>query len=440
MMPRVQNELLKRHDVSCEISSQKKYTSLALHTFSPTAASPQETDAFRMKAIISLRECGIPFNCIAEALQSLDKSPITTKLDDYEGTSTLSQTLSLLPGTTISLTGSFKRDPEAKFHASPIKDSFKMAICEWTQTGFPHPTQHTGWYLPESLLPRDPRQIQHLPLLRSLFEHKNEVALSLTPAGGLIPKAMQVLSLKKQAFENDKDAFLNLHCLLQKAILNAAPGIDDRAGSLRSIEEFFQVLKDCDEGFDLLSTIHQNLGDLFITIPRKALEQACSQREVIFSSNLRSSDYREIARKIVVDHMDQALGIIKEQRSNSNSELETKTLTYLCLMGKILGAAACSILLQEFSCTLGFTPLPLGPFERKILTAVFLHLLKFHEELNNNLSPNPDEALRITAKTLFDLIKGDLALFEGEGFGKDPLDRKALQITLELESFYLRFF
>lgn len=189
-------------------------SSLALQTLREQELIPstQELDAFRMKAITLLKHHEINFSSFTEQLNLIRAIPIEIEKHSHAKTIiAMQQTISIFPGETIKLKGSFKRYPESHCRSIPIPESF-LLDTQSQQTGFPHPSQHHGWALSPLLLPKD----------EILMKKREDIALKLMPKGSLNSKAKELLKLKQQSFQEHLEEFLELHHRLHRAILKAS--------------------------------------------------------------------------------------------------------------------------------------------------------------------------------------------------------------------------
>ncbi len=79
-----------------------------------------------MKANTLLRQHGIAFKSVADALSSQKVLPFNASINPQSQMSTLSLTLDVLPGTTIKVVGSLS--VIVKLEAHPISDSFQLSV------------------------------------------------------------------------------------------------------------------------------------------------------------------------------------------------------------------------------------------------------------------------------------------------------------------------
>src|SRR5207253_1623825 len=104
-----------------------------------------EIDAIRLKATTLLRSHQIPLT-----FSSLMHAKIESTADNHSQTTSLSLIVNALPGTTIRIKGSFKRNPKSP--STPLPESFQLTFNS-IHTGFPYPSQHHGWALDDALIP-----------------------------------------------------------------------------------------------------------------------------------------------------------------------------------------------------------------------------------------------------------------------------------------------
>jgi hypothetical protein len=229
----------------------------------PACHSPskQEIDAFRMKAFTLLKNHEIRFSSLLEQLKIIREVPIyiieekpafSKVLED--SIIAMHQTISTLPGETIKVKGSFKRDSQAQRHSIPMPESFHVDSCS-IQTGFPHPSQHHGWALHAELISKE----------HPLHVCMNDLAADLMPNGKYNTKAKELLKLKTAVFNTHAREFLELHCRLIFLF---------KKNENKSIEDFYEDLKSTPNPYAALSS----RGMLEIKADEKVLVKAAEMQ------------------------------------------------------------------------------------------------------------------------------------------------------------------
>ena len=316
-----------------------------------TSVSEREVDVFRMKAISLLRNHGVHFPSIKDVLSSLQESPIYTSVSRDAARESiaaasvlcLEQTLTPFPGETIILRGSFRRDPNAIALTTPIPDSFKLGV-ESVQTGFPHPSQHVGWSLSDSLIPPMPHRAEKLKHLPMVLQKKKKVAEALMKQDGLSVRAKESLKFKRTAVENNKKEFLSLHEKLCLTMLSSAPSDRVLKNSEESIYQFFGGLQGRRLILDEVSKWYHEMNREFVLKPFEVLNQAWRSQtsKGLLSSHTEQS--REAARKIL-----QSALAASNEALQQPGKYPPVVVDFLLCMGNMVGAASQNIILQYFS-------------------------------------------------------------------------------------------
>lgn len=374
-----------------------------------------ETDAIRIKANTLIRQQGgACFQSISEALTSVRNAPIQAVLDTESSTSTLYMTLNVIPGMVVKVKGSFKRNVQANAHSCPISDSFQLA-WKSIQTGFPHPSQYTGWSLADPLVPSYPHHLDLLPILEPLYRRKQEAASTLLPGGRLFEPAKHLMRLKADVFETNAQEWIHLHKELSCAILEAAPQDLVPQNGKEIIEAFYGHLAQESSPLKCLVDIYQTINARAIVAPHIALQE-----------------------KWLIEQENQ--GVVRplnpEEEKNT---LEIKTpewsIDFIHCFDKVLRASSQAILLQHLSETFRLAPPMLNDFEYKLQTAAFKQLSQFLEELEWNLQGMPHaEALGCIQVRVRNQLLADIALFKAPSI--DELDSTYSQFAQELEIYF----
>lgn len=269
----------------------------------PIAPSTQEIDAFRMKAITLLKHHEVRFTSIAEQLKIIREVPILLIDPPPYAKSishsiiTMQQTLSPLPGETIELKGAFKRHHSQSI---PIPESFHLASRS-AQTGFPHPSQYTGWSLCPQIVSED------------LWVHKmQKMAKQLMPEGSLNKKAKHLLTAKHQTFNTHSQLFLNLHHQLNQRILKKAQFPENP-----TLDTFYAILKTEKNVYDVLSRTHE-------IIVSKVWDSPTTHEESLFSHEIGAfiDLMVDVYKKLLLTHKDLLVQASLKQVQSFMEELD----------------------------------------------------------------------------------------------------------------------
>lgn len=429
------------HTTSQKISSLLKHVQIS--TYIPTK---QEQEMFLMKTIClgkntlpaalskSMRDliCEMPIHVTSSNFKGIENTG--------EGIVKFEQSLSTLPGEIIKAQGSFRRDARSPVPSVPIADSFQI-FTDVIQTGYPHPSQTTGWSLSNSLIPDCPHRTDQMALFEPLFEIKKTQALELLPAGALNEKAKHLLHLKKTVFSKHSSFFLKKHLLGMEKFIFACEEYNSSLTqeALDSLAPFFELLEKQPEAFDLLSHTHHLINTLFIDRPfeifhKRWLEdkdpdifhedpkcryQACLN----ILEEVMANSMREISKQMEV------LLITSESTSRENIIL----LDYVLKMGRLIGLGARALILQQLSEKIIFPPPLLNDFEQKIQAFVFKQLLSFQEELEFPLG-SPDQLETLIKETMTTNLEEQIALWQADTC--DAVQDISIDITHELEFYY----
>lgn len=341
--------------------------------------SKQSSEMFQMKALALLERYGIASN--SEARSSVKSSPILTAIDLNDSKCILAQTLSLFPGQTIVVMGSSELNLKTQSICKLFPETFSISL-ESTQTGFPHPSQRTGWALSNQLLPEYPQRIDLLQNLASVFQRKKQAMIDLLPSGNLISKAKKLLKLKKQAFGMHKIELLELHKKLALIILQTAPRADQNDEAVAIVSLYFDELARHHSPFEAFSEANQSIRDTFIAKPHQLLLDAALKGNFSDLGVDCSSVAYNAANQLLGNGFEDALHEYKILYQKASTEYEKRKLDYICCLGKVLGMAARQIILQYMSEDLFFEPPELTPFQKKIQAAAYMHVEEFLKELD----------------------------------------------------------
>ena len=319
------------------------------------------------------------------------------------------QKLSPFPGETIILKGAFFRNPNSLTPTVPIPESFELAL-ESEQTGFPHPSQHTGWGLCDSIIPSKPHRQEQIQDVCNLLKRKNALAMHLMRHGELSTKAKQLL-LKKEACANEHHAeFLLLQKHLCTTILNAAPQELHSKNHGDIIHHFFDWLDGQQGAYYTLSKIYHFLNDHFMAFPFQKLTSTWQNQE---NPDLLSKDPK-ICFLAARQTLEGVRINIKEELSKCEA-FPKPVIDFIIAMGVLKGKASDRLILQHLSEVMEFPPPFLTAFERKLQAAAFNQLESFLNELQNG-HENP------SFETIERLLLKDIELFENRTVTSSRVD------------------
>lgn len=395
-----------------------------LHTFPITSTqsaipiSQQSAELFQMKAIALLERYGIASN--SEARASVKHSPIYTLVEQDSCVCTLKQTLSLLPGQTITVMGTSELDPKTHAISRLFPETFCLSL-ESSQTGCPHPLQRAGWTLASQLIPEFPQRIDLLKETAPLFHGKSRAIVELSPQGGLLKRAKELLSLKKRCFNQHAKEFLELHKKLAFAIAKNA----DR--EISEIDLFFDHVATLNNPFEYLADTSQMIRENFMAEPYHILLDA-----IIKAKSTGLCDHSpEIRYSTAKSLLDQAFisieNRISQQKLDTQSDDERIQLDYISCMGGILKQASKQIVLQYLSEDLVFPPPLLTAFERQLQATAYVHLRDFLNELSPPSGTSNSYSLTEVYENMRKQIEDDFAIFQEE---------KKLSIPDELAEYF----
>jgi hypothetical protein len=373
----------------------------------------QEMDLFRMKAITLLRD-----HKLKVKRESVQKAPIILLSEDQDkGIVSLFQTITPFPGETIELKGKFKRNPEHDDRPIPMSDSFHLTTSS-TQTGFPHPSQHHGWSLAVQLIPVCPHRLDVMTHFSNLQERRKEIANTLLPMGSHNRHAKELLKLKKEAFDTQKEELITLHQTLSETIVKRS--LCENCPT-DAITHYFDLLITLPYAYDYLSETNAIINEKFIKIPYNQLQEERLSTPIPFKN-------RDHTQHFLIEKIQQQEEKLKNDFERANSDFEKFTLEYILLMGKAITHGTVPIILQELSENLSFAPPLLDEFSRELQHSAYKQLIDFLDELDAELSTT--KHMHLYTKHL---ILEDIALFQGKPFDEGE---KITPILNELEAYY----
>jgi hypothetical protein len=372
------HKMLKELSQTLLIGAVKKTSSIICPTHKKTLQFM--IDTFHMKAIRLMQSHLSQHNSMAEILQLVKQT--TLEIDEESGADLINmrQLIEVGPGFFILVTGCFKRNlTDPKFMTMPLLDSFRLSF-QLTHSGFPFPSQHTGWALADKWVEAYPLRADQVPLFQQVDQRKKRLNQQLLFDQAFIQKARQYAKLKREVFDQHRDIFLPWHRQLQHALKQSVSKGEETDLVL---EAFYQEATHAPSAFDLLVQTQQQLLDLFIREPMKALQEEWLGAG---STPLRigsSQEKFQIACQRLERYRDQA----KERLDPNNSRH-----AYILQQGILLGKTFQSIGLQYQSEKMRFSPPLLNDFERRLQACAFQQLLSFMDECEQRLDVvDPDQ-------------------------------------------------
>jgi len=382
-----------------------------------------EIDTFRMKAITMILKHASP--SLKEVMSHVRNTPIkVTNICENSSSPIISlkQKLIPFPGEIIEVKGAFQRKISPDIRSIPLLDSFTV-YSKSTQTGFPHPCQHTAWALTDVLIPTYPHRPHLLPTLSSLCQRKQQLAYQLLPHGSLINKAKYLLHLKSQIFDAESSKYLALH---QQLILTLLQCCSKEEKDFSAITSFYANIKDLAAPYSYLSTTHQKCLDFFIVKPFFALQQAWLEHRIPQLYNENHEERLMAVRSILDGERKKASRDLEEQHLTAQTPLEHASLDYITIVGPTLAAISQPLIVQQFSEKIEYPPPALSDVERKIQKLLYQQQLNFLEELDHN-----QESLPLMEKHLENLFHTEMNLLL-----HDDSHQEVIKIVKELENYY----
>lgn len=320
-------------------------------------------------------------------------------------------------GSMILVTGCFKRQgSQSKFMTMPIPDSFRLSF-QLTHTGFPYSSQHTGWALADQWTNASPLRPDQTPLFQQINQRRKRLAHRLLFDQSFIQDVRSHFKIKRDVFDQNRQLFLPLHRQLHQALLNEA-GIEEADPY---IDMFYQEAANAPSAFDFLTQVQQQVLDVFIHQPMRALEEEWLEGT---SDSLRSGSPQEkyhAARSKIEHYCQQAQGRFDTFHFRQ---------AHIVQQGRLLGKAFEAVGLQYQSEKMGFSPPLLDSFERKLQACAFQQLLTFLDNCEHRID------LLDPAQIKSDLLiasSKDLELIEASTENEHHL---SFQIVNELECYF----
>lgn len=371
-------------------------------------------DTFHMKAI-RMMETHLQ-KSVAEIVPLVKQTAPEIDEESHPDFIKMQQFIEVDAGSIIWVAGCFNRNsPHSKLMTMPILDSFRLSF-QLTHTGFPYPSQHIGWALADKWIEASPLRADQTPLFQQINQRRKRLTHQLLFDQEFIQKVRRHFKMKKDVFDQNRHLFLPLHRQLQQALRE---GISNKSEN-SSLEAFYQELEQAPSAFDLLTQTQQQILDLFIKQPMKALQEEWLEATTPLRIGSPQEKFQAASQRLG-QHCQQA-----QKRLDCSQSRHA----YILEQGLLLGKAFQSVALQYQSEKIGFSPPFLNDFERKLQTCAFQQLLAFLDECEHCLD-NLDPA-QIKSDLLIAWSK-DLQLFEMSSEDDHMLP---LAIVNELERYF----
>lgn len=325
-------------------------------------------DTFHMKAIRMLQSHLTQQNSMSEILELVKHTPLEIEEENETDLMTMRQLLEVGPGFFILVSGSFKRNlSDPKFMTMPILDSFRLNF-QLTQTGFPYPSQHTGWALSDTWVEGFPLRSDQVPLFHQLDQRKKRLNQKLLFDQNYIQKTRRHSKLKRQVFDQYRQFFLPLHRQIHQALKQSVSNSEEHDPIL---DAFYKEVENAPSPFDILTQTQQQLLDLFHKQPIKALEEEWLGAG---STPLRGGSPSE--------KFQAACQRLEHHHKKAQEFLDPSNCRHAFILQQalLLEKAFRSIALQYQSEKMGFSPPLLNDFERKLQACAFQQLITFLDE------------------------------------------------------------
>ncbi|MFI0435913.1 MAG: hypothetical protein ACH350_09370 [Parachlamydiaceae bacterium] len=321
-------------------------------------------------------------------------------------------------GSIILVTGSFQRNQshQSHFMPMPIPDSFKLSF-ELTHTGFPYPSQHTGWTLGDEWVSAAPLRSDQTPVFQKIDKRRKRLAHRLLFDQPFNAHVRAHFKLKRSIFDQNRDLFLPLHRRLQETIMKEF----GREEASVHLDPFYEEAANASSSFDFLTEVHQQLVDIFIHQPMKALKEEWLVGESSVLSAGSCEEKFHAARLNLEQH---------HERAMKECDLSDLRQLHIVEQGPLLSQAFRSVGLQYQSEKMGFSPPLLNRFERKLQACAFQQLIAFLNECEERLDIL--DPVQIKSELLLAFSR-DLQLIEA---GNEHADLSSFEIVNELQYYF----
>ena len=351
---------------------------------SPAAHSPTHKktlqfmiDTFHMKVIRLIQTHLSHQNSMGEIVPIVKETPLEIDEESNPELIAMQQLLEMGPGFFILVSGCFKKNSaDPKFLSLPMLDTFRLSF-QLTHSGFPYPSEHTGWALGGEWVEAAPLRSEQVPHFQKLDQRKKQLAHQLVYEQPFIQKARRHAKLKRDIFDQNRELFLPLYRQLLFALR------DNRSKEEELIvDSFYQELRSAPSPFDLIVRTEQQMQNFFIRQPIKALEEEWLNAESTLRFGTPQEKFQAACKKL------------NAYRIKANEEVSPAHphKAFLLSQGRLVGETFQTIALQYQSEKMGFSPPLLNDFERKMQLCAFQQLLTFMDECENRLDiADPDQ-------------------------------------------------
>ena len=377
-------------------------------------------DTFHMKAIRMMQTHLSQQNSMADIVSIVKCAPLDIDAESNPDLIAMQQSVQVGPGFNILVSGCFKRNrSDPQFLSMPILDSFRLTF-QLTHTGFPYPSQHTGWALSDAWAQAYPLRPDQVPLFQKIDERKKLLAQQLLYDQTFIQKARKRAKIKREVFDQHRHLFLPLHDQLQQTLHR---GFSRKA----ACQAFFKELQQAPSPFDLLFQTEQQMQDLLMCQPIRALEEEWLGNEAtLLRTGTPQEKFYAACERLTYF----------QKRAFETLDQTLPQHAYMIAQGEVLGRAFQSIGLQYQSEKMGFCPPLLNEFERQLQLCAFRQLLNFMEECENLSDVSEPSQIK---KDLLDSWTQDLKIFQTPSIEKEH--HLLFAIVDELEVYFnSRFF
>lgn len=371
-------------------------------------------DTFRMKVIRMIQMHLSQNNEISEILPLIKNADLEIDDESSPELVLMRQLIEFGPGSLIMVSGCFKKKhTDSQFLTLPILDSFRLSF-QISHSGFPYPSQHTGWSLADKWIDALPLRNDQVPQFHKVNEKRKQLIQQLLFNPQMIQKTRRRTRLKREIFDQHRDIFIPLHRRLQELLY----------GSFKQ-ESFFEThyinAFKAPSAFDFLVRTQQQVLDLFTKLPLKALEEEWLSDE---TSLLRTGSPSE---KFQIASLQ-----MEQYRKKTLTELDLNNVDhqFIYYTGLKLGKDFQAIALQYQSEKMGFSPPLLNDFQRRIQACAFQQLISFLNECENRLNIlDPDEI----KNELVEVWNKDLQILQSN---KENSNQLVFLIVDELEFYF----
>lgn len=372
-------------------------------------------DAFRMKATRTIKAHLAQSNFLLDVLKLMQQTPINVD-EEKDDRIAMRQKIELAPGSIITLAGAFKKQAAgSKFMSIPILVEDIHLSTNFVQTGYPYPSQHTGWALADPFVDASPLRNEQTPLFTALDQRRKEVAQQLLFNSAVISRARELAQQHGKIFNENRFLFLQLHEKFNQALAEAMNHSQELQETFQS---FYAYIHSVSSPFKVLTHAQEQIHQLFVIQPAKKLyEDWLEGHRPLLRTGTASEKYH-LATQLLKESKQQALFLLKEENVINN---------YLKGVGGLIQSAAETITLQYMSEKIGFAPPRLTNFERKMQRWAFHQLRTFLDYLEEK------EVIPITKENLQLKWMSDFAFLMQE----EELEKEySIQLTNELESYF----